>query len=360
MNRRLRIVAALGLSTLLAASVAFAQQPGGQPPTAAQPGVQVIPVQPGQPGQAGQPGQPGQPPGGIQVRKIDPKDLPPSFRAPGGPLGPGQQGMPGGRPMPPGRPGGKGFPPGFNPPRPHTATAHEEHESGGGHHEEAHCPGHGPLDIPHAPNWWRGLLMVNNELAESKNPLMQLLFRYENHDNPCDEKNQPPPFLASVLNFALVAWLLVRFGKKPLAEALLKRKNEIMQDIETASTLKEDAERRLDEYEQKLETMEDTLEELRAEFAKQAEQEKKLVLAEAEERRVRMRRDAEFRIEQELKSARAELLQEAVIGAVAAAEALLIKRVNGGDLDRMAEDYLKSVGTALASDGQSTSLGARS
>ncbi|MFO0760909.1 MAG: ATP synthase F0 subunit B [Byssovorax sp.] len=341
-SSRIALALALGLAGLLSAGAALAQQPGAQPPTAppGNPppgGVQVVPG----------PGQ--QMPNGIQVRKIDPKDLPPSFRAPGGPLDP--QRLPGGRPVPGALPGGrmppgKGLPPGFR--RPSTAVPEEPEKS----HEEEECPGHRPLDIPHAPNWWRGILMVNNELAESKNPLMQLLFRYENHDNPCDEKNQPPPFLASVLNFALLAWILARFGKKPLAEALLKRKNEIMQEIETAETLKEDAERRLDEYEQKLETMEETLEELRAEFAAQAEQEKKSVLAEAEERRVRMRKDAEFRIEQEMKSARAQVLQEAVVAAVAAAEALLVKRTTASDLDKMAEDYLKSVGAALKADAQ--------
>lgn len=349
-----KLIAALGLGALLCVGVASAQQPGQPQPGQLPPGVQVVPG-PGQP--------PGGQPGGIQVRKIDPKDLPPSFRAPGGPLGPG--GMPGpgglgqppgGRPPPGGRlPIGKGFPPGFNPQR-RPAPPAEEHESGHGHGEE-HCPGHGPLDIPHAPNWWQGILMVNNELSQSTNPLLKLLFRYENHENPCDEKNQPPPFLASVLNFAVLAYLLARFGKKPLAEALLKRKNDIMEEIETASKLKEDAERRLEEYEEKLDTMEDSLEELRAEFAAQSEQEKKHVLADAEERRTRMRRDAEFRIEQELKSARAELLQEAVVAAVAAAEELLVKRVSASDLDRMAEDYLKTVGASLKADAQTQSLG---
>jgi F-type H+-transporting ATPase subunit b len=252
------------------------------------------------------------------------------------------------------RPPGGGLPPGFNPhaPAPVHAAHHEEAEEEGGLEHEW-CPGHGAADPPPPPNWWRGLLMVDNERAKSDSVVNQLLFRYENKKDPCDKDNMAPPFLATVINFALLAFILYKYGRKPLAEALLKRKTTIMADIETATKLKDDAERRLEEYEDKFERMDETLEGLRAELAAQSEKEKAHILAEAEERRVRMRRDAEFRIEQEGKTAKAELLQQAVIGAAAAAEELLTKKVGPSDLDRMAEDYLKAVGPAIK--GQSAS-----
>jgi len=204
------------------------------------------------------------------------------------------------------------------------------------------------MDRPPHINWWQGLLAVNNELAQSDNPLYRLLFRYENEKNPCDPKNQPPPLLASILNVLLLGFILYRFGRKPLADALLKRKERIMGEITLASKLKKDAEKRLRDYEDRLENLEETREELRAEFAAQAELEKQHVLAEAEERRARMKRDAEFRIEQELKAARAELLREAVEEATLAAEELIKKRVNSSDMDRLASDYLSSIGSAMS------------
>jgi F-type H+-transporting ATPase subunit b len=320
MTPRLRaLTAALGLSAALTAGIAFAQQPAPPPPSP-----------------AGQPPAPaGQPP--VRVQRIDPSQLPPGFQRPGGPAAPG---------APMGRPG-PGAPPGVRRPAARP-VAHEEPEEHGGGHGEEHCPGHGPEDPPPAPNWWRGILMVNNELAQSPSAINQLLFRYENEKEPCDPKNQPPPFLATVLNFGLLAFILYRFGRKPLAEALVKRKQAITAEIDNAQRLKADAEARLETYEEKFERMEETLEELRSEYAVQAEQEKKHVLAEAEERRARMRRDAEFRIEQELKSAQAELLQEAVANAVKAAEELLAQRVGPSDLDRLADDYLSSVGPAMS------------
>ncbi len=328
------LAAAMGLGAALAAGVALAQQPTppAPPPAGAQPGQ----------------------PGGVQIRKIDPSELPPQFRQPGGPAAPGGPGTPRGPgarpPFSPGvRPGGPpGLPPGFNPhrtPAPTHAAHAEEEESGHGEHE--FCPGHGPSDPPPAVNWWQGILMVNNDLAESPSPINKLLFRYENKDNPCDEKNKPPPFLATVINFAILGFILYKFGRKPLAEALLKRKTTIMADIDTATELYENAERRLEEYEDKFERMDETMAQLRAELAAQSEQEKKHILAEAEERRLRMLRDAEFRIEQEGKAVRAELLQQAIVGAALAAEELLVKKVGPSDLDRMAEDYLKAVGPAI-------------
>jgi F-type H+-transporting ATPase subunit b len=241
-------------------------------------------------------------------------------------------GMPGhgGVPMP--RPGGKAP---ARQPEPAPKKKAEE------------CPGHGPLDAPHHVNWWHGMLMVNNERAQKGDFLNSLLFRYHNENDPCDKNNEPPPFLASLLNFGLLAFIVYRFGRKPISEALKKRKSTIMGDIENATRLREEAEQRLDDYKTRFERIEETLADLKAEYATQAEVEKKHILAEAEERRARMRRDVEFRLEQELKSAKTELLHEAVQGAVAAAEQMIRQRATTQDQDRIAQEYLRVVPEAL-------------
>jgi F-type H+-transporting ATPase subunit b len=285
--------------------------------------------------------------GSVAFGQGQPQQLPPGMRPPGMP-----QGMPG---MPPPRMGTPTGLPGMRPPgrpkapvrRGSAEPAEEEHE--GGHAE--HCPGHGPMDPPPPLNLWHGLIGVNNEAAQSDSAWKHLLFRYENPTDPCDPLNEPPPFFASLLNFAVLAFLIGKFGQKPVAAALVKRKESIMQEIDNATRLREEAEARLAEYEEKFENIEQRLAEAKAEYAAQAEQEKQRILLEAEERRARMRRDAEFRIEQELKEARLALIREAVLGAVQAAEALLTSRVVASDQDRLAEDYLASVGKAAAAKG---------
>ncbi len=333
---------ALGLLAAAAfsfAAVAVAQQPPTQPGTRTTVGQLPPGAQPGMP-----PGRPGMPPGMP----------PPGAGRPGGPGGPG---------MPPGHPGmaqpGRGFPPGrpgMPPPRPPTKHVEEPEE----HAHAEHCPGHGPLDPPPHPNWWHGMIGVDNEKAVSESFANKLLWRYENKQDPCDAKNEPPPFAASVLNFLILVGLLVKFGKKPLAEALVSRKATIMRDIDTATQLREEAEGRLDDYQQKLDNLETTLEEFRADFASRTEHEQKRLLAEAEERRVRMMKDAELRVEQELKEARAQLLKEAVENAVRAAEQLLTSKVGAPDQDRLADDYLAGIATSMkpgSADASSARMG---
>jgi len=339
---RARIVAASAMLVAgLAGATALAQgQPQGLPA-----GHPPLDVPPGQnPAQLRGPG-----PGGVR-----PMQGRPGQGRPGQGLQLGQGRGPG---FGQGQPGRPGFPPGFQRPQPRVvAPAHAEPESGG--HGGGHCPGHGPHDAPHFDqiNWWHGMIGVNNEKAVQPDFFSKLLWRYENHTDHCDPKNEAPPFLASLLNLGVLAFILYRFGKKPIGEALVKRKQSIMSDIDNASRLKSEAQARLDEYEGKFEQMAETLEALKAEYAAQAELEKKHVIAEAEERRTRMRRDAEFRIEQELRTARIELMHEAVQEATVAAEEIIRKRAAQADLDRMSEEYLGSLRDALgpsASDGGS-------
>lgn len=206
------------------------------------------------------------------------------------------------------------------------------------------------MDPPGHVNWYQGLLGVDNVKSQSSSMLDRLLWRYKNDSDPCDPKNQPPPFLAVLINFGIFAFVLVRYGRKPLVEALAKRKKTIMADIDAATKLRDEAEDRLEEFEGKLDTVEDRLELLIKEHAEQAAREKDRIVAEAVEVRVRLRRDAEFRIEQELKAAKEQLLREAVHGAVLAAEKLIEARVTAADLDRVAEEYLMTVGPAIAAE----------
>lgn len=233
--------------------------------------------------------------------------------------------------------------------------------------EEAHyCPGHGPTDPPfhrtskdessfaailHTVNIWHGLLGGTDDPKFRKlehggkaTAGERLLFRYDNPADVCDPSNEPVPFLATLINFAIFIGLVTHFGKKPLAEALKKRKEGIMADIETAARLQDQAESRLREYEGRFENMESTLAALKADYASQSEIERARVIAEAKERRTRMMRDAEFRIDQELKEARAMLVAEAIAEGTVAAERLLADKITAEDGARLADEYLVSIG----------------
>ena len=88
--------------------------------------------------------------------------------------------------------------------------------------------------------------------------------------------------------------------------------------------------------------------EIRAEMAAELASERQRVFCDAEDCRARLKADAAMRIEQELKTARAMLLEAAVADAVAAAEALVVARISQRDSERMAMDYVKSLPTVFA------------
>lgn len=322
--------AALAFGGALALTIAVAPLPAGAQPAAPPPGGPAPGAQPGAPG-----ARPAAPPGRMPA--------PPGGRPPGRPRAPGIQ---------------PGFPPGMNPGGAQLPAGHPE--VGGlpvakapvGPQKDAHghCPGHGPMDSlrEHAHiNWWQGLLGIDNEKAKSESGLNKLLYRYYNTQNECDPSNQEPPILAQVINLAILLFLFAKFGKKPLAEALAKRKKTIVEEMEAAKSLGDAAEDRLAEYEEQFENLEDRRVELREESQLQWETEKKRILAEAEERRARMRRDAEFRVQQELKEAQQELLREAIEGATRAAEELLTKKLSQSDHDRLADEYLGSIAAVV-------------
>lgn len=224
-----------------------------------------------------------------------------------------------------------------------SAPAHgAAHDSHGAHD----C--HGPNAEPHHVNWYKGLLGVNNQKRTEKDDFVtRLLWRYNNPKDECDAKNEEPPVLAAVINLGIVLFLLFKFGKKPVSDALANRKKTIMTDIDAATALRVDAEKRLKSYEKQLGRIEERRKELHEEYRLQWEAERTRILKEAEEKALRLRRDAEFRVAQELKQVQVDLLAEAVEGSVHAAEDLLKTRIQASDQNRLADEFLLDLGKVM-------------
>jgi F-type H+-transporting ATPase subunit b len=207
---------------------------------------------------------------------------------------------------------------------------HAEHaprgESGGAvEHDE-----NGP---PPPINWWHGLL------GEKAGREPDLLYR---------APGEPPPFLASLINFGVLVFIAVRYGRKPLAAALLRRKETITREIAEAQRFRHEAEARLRQYEAKLEKIGEELERVRREFRQQGERDKERIVREANERRERMRKDTELLLAQEGKQMQADLLAEVVNEATRVATELLARRLTLGDHDRFAEAFLMQLRSSKA------------
>jgi F-type H+-transporting ATPase subunit b len=182
-------------------------------------------------------------------------------------------------------------------------------------------------------NWFYGFL------GEKEGAEPSFLFR---------PKGMPVPFGAMLLNSAILYYLLIRFAKKPIADALKSRKISILRGMEEAGKMKSDAEARLAEYEEKLATIDQEIERVREEMRSAGQTERKRILAEAKEKRGRMERDAQTLISQELKAARETLLAETARGAIASAETALRAKLGAADQSRIAEEYLSGLKNAAS------------
>jgi F0F1-type ATP synthase membrane subunit b/b' len=160
-------------------------------------------------------------------------------------------------------------------------------------------------------------------------------FDYTNHEQPA--------YGVMLLNFALMAWMYYALGKKPIAEGLKNRRAAIAKEIEEAARMREEAEARAVKYQEKLRHLEVELKEARDSLKAAGEADRDRIIREAEEKAVRMEKDAKFLVEQETKQMNVELTRAAVEMAMTAAEDILRKRITPADQERLAEDYLAQI-----------------
>ena len=157
----------------------------------------------------------------------------------------------------------------------------------------------------------------------------------------CAEVASSVEFWGSVVNFTLLMVILVLMGRKPLGTFLVSRRRAIEEGLAEATRLHETAKKKYDEYQNRLEKLDREIAAIRKEMVAAGEAERDRIVAEAEAKAARMRREAEFLIEQQVKQLRVDLTREAVDAAVNAAESVLRETMSNDDQQRLAQQYLE-------------------
>lgn len=152
------------------------------------------------------------------------------------------------------------------------------------------------------------------------------------------------PYAAAAINFVLLLAIYVRYGKKPVADALKKRKTDIAHDIEEAARVKREAEERAKKYQADLANLDQDLEVARQALVEAGKKERERIVAEAKERAVRMKRDADTLLVQEAKQKNQDLTIETIERATTTAEELLKTKLTQEDHLRLAEEFLAELG----------------
>ena len=116
-------------------------------------------------------------------------------------------------------------------------------------------------------------------------------------------------FQGTIVNFValllLFGWVIRKKGNPALAE----RRKQVEAELEEAQRLRAEAEKRHMETATRLEKLDQEMVQIRADMIKAGEAERDRIVAQAEEKAARMRKDTSFLIEQQIKQLRKDLTQ---------------------------------------------------
>jgi len=155
-----------------------------------------------------------------------------------------------------------------------------------------------------------------------------------------DTKAQLIDFAWRIANFIILLYILYKLMWKKMKSFFAGRREGIKASLEEAEVVKADAEKKFKEYDEKIKKAEEEIQGISAMIKAQGEEEKKRIIADAERASVKMKEDAQARMEQELKKAKNELRLEASELAVQMAEDILKKKVTKEDHEGMVREYL--------------------
>jgi F-type H+-transporting ATPase subunit b len=154
------------------------------------------------------------------------------------------------------------------------------------------------------------------------------------------------PFLGFVLNFVILFGGTGYLLRKKIARFFAARAQHISEDLEEAKTLQDEANALIGRCEDKLSQLEKEQQEILARFKKDGETEKARLIAEAKDESERIRKESEFRLNQEVEQAKKRLLSEAVPMIIELAEKSVVERLDQQTKDQFVEDgisHLRSI-----------------
>jgi F-type H+-transporting ATPase subunit b len=145
------------------------------------------------------------------------------------------------------------------------------------------------------------------------------------------------------MNFAVLAIVLVFLLRKPLSQALSSRIKVIKDELEDLEARKDDAEKKLAEYNEKLAQLEKEAETIVEDYIKQGHEAKERILKEAESSADKLKAQARRNIEHEFEQAKLKLQEEIFETSLEKAEEIIKIKFSTDDQDRIVDEYLKKV-----------------
>ena len=148
---------------------------------------------------------------------------------------------------------------------------------------------------------------------------------------------------AQFFNFAALIAILYFAGRKPVSKALLARHEQLKSELAAAADVRAAAQARLEKQEKRLAALEHEIADIVSGVKQEAEAEKARMIAAAEDRARRIREEATFMIDQQVKEAEVQLRRDAARAAVEAAEKLVRANFGAGDQQRLVDTFVADV-----------------
>ena len=146
-----------------------------------------------------------------------------------------------------------------------------------------------------------------------------------------------------VMNFAVLAIALVFLLRKPLAQALNSRIKGIKDQLDDLEARKDEAEKKLAEYNAKLSQLEKEAEKIVEDYIKQGNEAKQRILKEAASSAEKLKAQARRNIDHEFEQAKLKLQAEIFESSLKKAEEIIKNKFSEDDQDRIVDEYLKKV-----------------
>ena len=145
------------------------------------------------------------------------------------------------------------------------------------------------------------------------------------------------------LNFLILAFVLIKFGKKPLMNVLHQRKNEMQKEINKVEAQREDAEAKANELRRQLEDNVTHLEQIKQKIINRGETRKKEIIKEAQAESKILLSEAKRRIDSQIANTRKMFQAEMVDEAMKTVFEKLPQHITQADNQKFLDQYLTQV-----------------
>jgi len=154
-----------------------------------------------------------------------------------------------------------------------------------------------------------------------------------------------------IVNFSLLAYVIIRFGGPKVALFLDARKDRIEKEMSEAARLREEAQTQLDTIEAKMKVLDEERQRLMDDYRAAGNAEKERIIASAEAQAFRIKEEARLTAETETSRARAQIEREMIELSLQMAESTLreqMKPAKQTELIKKTIDSLSALGSSAS------------